>query len=72
MKQILFEMGQNQDEKKKLLNGRQVDLAEELSKHVCVFFALATFRHSAKFLLQSGVCRGFAKFRLKMFTNCYQ
>ena len=38
MKEILDDIGQNQDQKKELLKGRQVDLAEELSKKHFILF----------------------------------
>ncbi|XP_065060667.1 dynamin-like 120 kDa protein, mitochondrial isoform X2 [Rhopilema esculentum] len=48
VKQILFEMGQNQDEKKKLLNGRQVDLAEELKRVRHIQLSLEQFIEALK------------------------
>ena len=38
VKHVLLELSQNEDEKKKLLKGRQVDLAEELSKSFFICF----------------------------------
>ena len=43
MKEILEEISQNQDLKKELLQGRQVDLAEELSKKCNIRNILSLF-----------------------------
>ena len=46
MKEILEEISQNQDLKKELLQGRQVDLAEELSKKCSIRNSLLLFLSS--------------------------
>ena len=46
MKEILEEISQNQDLKKELLQGRQVDLAEELSKKYNIRNSLSLFLSS--------------------------
>ena len=46
MKEILEEISQNQDLRKELLQGRQVDLAEELSKTCNIRNSLSLFLSS--------------------------